>query len=125
MDKEDKELDAVFTKYNVLEIGGAKIPLNYPMRAWRIIKNEFEGFDGIQKMLANDPLDFVMEKMPRLIHIGLIGDEITVEDIQEYLDEYTVFDMTNTILPVLMNALTGTLPEPKESKDPTKAKKGK
>jgi hypothetical protein len=122
MDKEEKELDAIYSKYNVLEIGGVKIPLNYPMRAWRIIKTEFGGFDGIQKTLSEDPLSFVMDKMPRLVQIGLIENELDIKDIENYLDGYTIYDMTNNILPVLMNALTGALPVQNESAVPMKAK---
>jgi hypothetical protein len=109
----------------VLEIGGVSIPLNYPMKAWRVLKEEFGGLDGIQEMIQKNTLDFVLEKFPRLVHIGTMDNKITVEEIGKYLDEYNLNEMTNKILPVVMNAITGTLPVAKDNAVPPKAKTGK
>jgi hypothetical protein len=121
MDKEEKEIQTISGKGHELELGGVKITLFYPMKAWRKIKEIYGGFAGIQKSLSEDPIDFILEKLPALLLLGQKEDSsATLETMGKYIDKHTISEMTKKILPVFIAALTDTLPEPKSPENPTK-----
>ena len=86
------------------------------MRAWKKIKLEYGGFAGIQKLLAEDPMDFITDRLPGLIVIGDTEGKYTAEAIADLLDEYTLTGIKNEVLTIVMEAMTDTLPEPKAAK---------
>jgi hypothetical protein len=91
------------------------------MKAWRKIKEEYGGMDVIFSDVKNSPFDFITDKLPNLILIGLVkkeGEEITVEDVEDWLDVYGMNDLKNKIVPALMNSILESIPEESKIKNP-------
>lgn len=110
MDQEELEMNEIDNEAFYVEIGKKKIKLRYPMRAWKRIKKEFGGFDKITEGLSSDPIEFITEKFPALVCIGLDDKDITEAEITELLDDCDISQMKNKIIPAVMSAMTGTMP---------------
>jgi len=119
---EEQEIQTITEEVHVLDIKGKKFNLLYTLKAWRVIKKEFGGYKGIKEAVIDDPLEFMTDKMAQLIFTGLLDKEIKQEEIDNALDNCTMRDMRDDILPVVMQALVGSMPDPKEASNPQKAK---
>jgi hypothetical protein len=104
--------DIVDNEANVI-LGGKTRTLHFGLLAWKKLKKEHGGFDKITEELKSNPVDFITEKLPSLIQIALIkneGSDITVEQVEEWLDEYTITGLKEKIMPAFQAALIGSAP---------------
>jgi len=124
MDNEEKELDEISTIYNQVKIGNKMIDLDYPMSAWRIIKKDYGGIEGIDKQSSGNIMDFILDTLADLIYLGVVNkDETTRAEIQEEIDRNNITSITKGLMVGFKNALAGTLPTKKAGKkgNPQKA----
>jgi len=111
MDAETQELNDISDQYNEIIIGGKPVKLNYPMKAWKKIKLEYGGIEGIQKSLTDDPISFFTDKLATLFALGRVDESsISVEEIQAAIDEKNIRELKDDFITAFMSALSGTLP---------------
>jgi hypothetical protein len=121
MSDEKKEMAIVDPANTTIRLNGEDRVLHIGMKAWRKIKEEYGGMDVIFSDVKNSPFDFITDKLPNLILIGLVkkeGEEITVEDVEDWLDVYGMNDLKNKIVPALMNSILESIPEESKIKNP-------
>jgi hypothetical protein len=93
------------------------------MKAWKKIKLEYGGIEGIQSSIEADPIGFFAEKLATLVFIGLLNEQdTTIEDIQNEIDNQNIRELKDNFITILMRAFSGTLPEKKESASGTPQK---
>jgi len=116
MDAETNELNDISPQYNEIIIGKKSVKLNFPMKAWKKIKLEYGGIEGIQDAIKDDPIGFFAEKLAPLVFIGILDEkDASLEDIQNEIDNQNIRELKDNFIPVLMKAFSGTLPEKKAS----------
>ena len=126
VDKESEELKDISDSAVTLMLGGKNRKLHIGMKGWKIISPKFSNFDKLMEMAKDDPLTFITEQVPVLIQVGLLGGEkedIPIETIEDWLDEYGLNDLKNKVTPAVIDSMMKSLPSPKAAgKNPRKAK---
>jgi hypothetical protein len=125
IEQEKNEIEAITDDVNYIDLGGKKRRLHIGMRAWRTINPELGGLDAILEGAKSDPDKFLFDTIPRLIQLAIAGGEredIDIETVLDWLDDYGLNDIKNIIVPAVMGAIMNSLPKSDGKKNPRKAK---
>jgi hypothetical protein len=125
-DNEKKELADIGANKITLVLGGKTRVVHYGLKAWKIIREKYKGFDELSTLVKSDALAFITETLPELLLLGLkapSGETISLSDVEDWLDEYDMKQLKDIVATAMMNALSGSMPVADKSSDPQEAEK--